>query len=400
MSALSSAPSQWTVAIKAVGLRSWLGGVSYVNFLFRALRALPRERQPKLLLVIQDEKVLDLYQDTIQLSDGLLLVGEQFKPFASKLPPPSRCVDCLEDVNECADIVFPEQSVQTAHPAVVYWVCDFQHVHYPEFFNEEWTGWREKEFKFFAENAHTVVLSSEVAAQDFRRLYPASKAELRVLHFHFLVPPSCWQGDPRAVAERYKLPAKYLMCCNQFWMHKNHIRIFEAMARLKQRGIEIPVVFTGHQEDVRRPDFFPGLMEIVKGWGISNQMHLLGVIPREDQLQLLRGAVGVVQPSLFEGWSTVVEDSRALGKRCILSDIGVHREQAPPGAVYFRTDDSEALSHEMERMYALGSPGPDAAAELRAQGELPHLVRNYAESFLQLVERCRNMRNVSMTSAS
>ena len=36
-----------------------------------------------------------------------------------------------------------------------------------------------------------------------------------------------------------------------------------------------------------------------------------------DQLRLMKESLGVIQPSLFEGWSTVIEDAKALNKKSI-----------------------------------------------------------------------------------
>ncbi len=44
-------------------------------------------------------------------------------------------------------------------------------------------------------------------------------------------------------------------------------------------------------------------------------------------MALLRGAAAVLQPSRFEGWSTIIEDAKSLGKPIVASDIAVHREQ-------------------------------------------------------------------------
>jgi hypothetical protein len=56
----------------------------------------------------------------------------------------------------------------------------------------------------------------------------------------------------------------------------------------------------------------------------------------------------VIQPSLFEGWSTVVEDAKALNKWVILSDIAVHREQLSINVDFFNPKDSIALSKLIE----------------------------------------------------
>ncbi len=93
-------------------------------------------------------------------------------------------------------------------------------------------------------------------------------------------------------------------------------------------------------------------------------MRILGLIPKEDQLQLLRLCSVVVQPSLFEGWSTVVEEAVALGKRLVLSDLPVHREQSPPFAEYFEPTSVDSLIRCLSRKELWASDwNPDAEKE-------------------------------------
>jgi hypothetical protein len=58
-----------------------------------------------------------------------------------------------------------------------------------------------------------------------------------------------------------------------------------------------------------------------------------GLIERKEQIQLLRRCVAVVQPSLFEGWSTIIEDARIFGKR---TDVDIPQEQNPERSVLSR----------------------------------------------------------------
>jgi hypothetical protein len=69
------------------------------------------------------------------------------------------------------------------------------------------------------------------------------------------------------------------------------------------------------------------------------------------------GAVAIINPSYFEGWSTTVEEAKALGQRLILSDIPVHREQAPMYATYFMPNDAKALADIL--WAAWREPAPD-----------------------------------------
>jgi hypothetical protein len=91
-----------------------------------------------------------------------------------------------------------------------------------------------------------------------------------------------------------------------------------------------------------------------------------------------------VQPSLFEGWSTVVEDARVLGRRLLLSDIPVHREQNPAGAEYFEPENVEALAALMERAWRDWPSGPDPETEDSARRIGEQRLREVGYRLLQI----------------
>jgi glycosyltransferase involved in cell wall biosynthesis len=163
---------------------------------------------------------------------------------------------------------------------------------------------------------------------------------------------------------------------NQLWVHKNHRIAFEAVRALRDRGVDLRLVCTGAAEDPREPEHPQALAAYVDENRLADRIHILGVVPRDDYVQLLRGADAVVQPSLFEGWSSTVEDARALGKRLLLSDLPVHREQSPDGSRFFEPHDSEALAALMAEAGADAVPEPEALE--RQSGR----VRDYARTFV------------------
>ena len=70
----------------------------------------------------------------------------------------------------------------------------------------------------------------------------------------------------------------------------------------------------------------------------------LGLIERREQIVIMKNAHFLIQPSLFEGWGTVVEDAKVLDKTIILSDIEVHREQKNHKCVLFNPYDAGELA--------------------------------------------------------
>jgi glycosyltransferase involved in cell wall biosynthesis len=71
---------------------------------------------------------------------------------------------------------------------------------------------------------------------------------------------------------------------------------------------------------------------------------VLGFIDRTEQLVIMKNSEYVIQPSLFEGWGTVVEDAKVLDKTILLSDIPVHREQMNEKCILFDPYDPVELA--------------------------------------------------------
>lgn len=257
------------------------------------------------------------------------------------------------------------------------WVPDFQHRYLPQLFTPEDIARRNRQIATLAEDAPKVVLSSEHAAQDFRRFHPAQAHKAHVLTFATFPQPD-WK-EPYNDSELDQLPQRFFVVCNQFWQHKNHLVVFRALELLKARGITPTVVCTGELKDYRHAEYARSITEAVAPFQREGQVHILGLVPRRRQIELLRRALAVVQPSLFEGWSTVVEDARVLGRPCLLSDFPVHREQNPPGSRFFPTESPEALADLLAEVWQNATPGPnldaEAAARQRAEGRITEVGR-------------------------
>jgi len=265
------------------------------------------------------------------------------------------------------------------------WIPDFQHRFMPELFSAKEIANRDAGIGALADDAKTIVFSSESAAADFAKFYPRSAAKIEVLRFHTYPDSSWFEGDPLAVRRQFHLPERFFIVSNQFWQHKNHAVLFQALALLRARGIEPAVVCTGHPNDFRSKDYFNTLLRLLHELGIAPQVHLLGLIARKEQIQLMRAALAVVQPSLFEGWSTVVEDARALGKPVIYSDLPVHLEQNPPGSVSFQRDSPESLAARLAEWWETSATVIDVAAETAARARAAEAALGYARRFLEIV---------------
>ena len=267
------------------------------------------------------------------------------------------------------------------------WIPDFQHLHLAHLFQEADRARRDAGIRFLGREAPVMVLSSEAAAGEYRRFFPEAQAEPFVLRFCTFFEDSWYAGDVRGVQARHGVPGRYFLVSNQFWAHKNHETLFKALGLLRQRGVRPAVVCTGALEDYRNREHVGRLRSSLRAEGVEGQVHFLGLTPREEQIQLMRGALAVLQPSRCEGWSPVVEDARLLGKDLVLSDLAVHREQAPAGGRYAPALAVEEWADEMARAWngegAGHTPGREQAARLEALDRQ----RLYGERALMLIHR-------------
>lgn len=265
------------------------------------------------------------------------------------------------------------------------WIVDFQYDYFPSLFSPQDLRHRQLAAYLAARFMPEIVFSSEHAKQDFKRLFPHSKAHCHVLHFHSLPDDELWSQEPHDVAKSYSLPSRYMICSGQFWAHKNHLLLLEALAAAKREASELFVVFTGYPYDYRNPSHLDRILSAVNKLGLRGHTALLGLIPRLEQLQLIRASVAVLQPSLFEGWSTVVEDGRTLGKPMILSSIDVHVEQAVDRAFYFEPYSKEELTQQMLRVWREHEPGPSIQHEAEARLKAAKNCDQMATSFLKIM---------------
>jgi glycosyltransferase involved in cell wall biosynthesis len=259
------------------------------------------------------------------------------------------------------------------------WIPDFQHRYLPHLFSEEELQWRDAQMALLAQEAPRVVLSSRSALADFQKFFPAQASKATLLAFR--VAPSAPANE---AAPEESTPARFFLVCNQFWKHKNHQVVFEALRILRSRGVTPLVLCTGALEDYRGDEYVRSLRAALAEPGLSEQVQLLGLVSRERLVSLMRRALAVVQPSLFEGWSTVVEDARALGRPCLLSDLPVHREQNPPGARFFPPESAEALAELMADVWEHGTAGPDLEAEAGARETACAQQLAFGREFLEL----------------
>lgn len=234
------------------------------------------------------------------------------------------------------------------------YVFDFQHRHLPELFTDAERLSRDRAFDAMARAAHCVIVNSaHVVADCLRFLH--GRAEFVALPFG-AAPRTEWLADDPGLLAKYNLSERYFLVANQFWTHKNHRLVFEALRLLAEeptfRGVQ--VVCTGSTTDARDRKYFPSLVRFIHEGDLSERIRILGSIPKRAQVEVMKNAIAVVQPTLFEGGpgGGAVYDAVSLGVPALVSDIPVNREleKYVASVRFFDPKDAHALARLMSEM--------------------------------------------------
>lgn len=263
----------------------------------------------------------------------------------------------------------------------VSWIPDFQHVHRPDFFSPEERENRDRHFSRVVKEAKRVIVSNQYSYCRAKQLFPGAMQKLAILPFTMYLGEDWRAADPRQVVRKCELPRKFLLFPSQFWKHKNHLTLFRAIGRLHARGLhDVVLVCTGFQEDYRFPNYGQELRDFLTANDLTASIRVLGLLPRHDQVQLMRASAAILQPSLFEGWSALVEESRSLGKVIFASDIPMHREQLTDRMHLFEATSVDMLSELLGRFWKELTPGPDAM-EADAEAQYQIRIMDFARQF-------------------
>jgi glycosyltransferase involved in cell wall biosynthesis len=339
---------------KKVGLlfsysEKWIGGSYYFMNLVNALAHLDDDKRPHIVVVSENESDLDILKKTgypylsYTHSESHYNIAERI---INKL---SRAIGGKSLIQksfskETFEVLFGyyEELFRLAKCRKIYWIPDLQDKHYPEYLGAEVASVREISHRKLAYSDAEVLFSSNDTITDFDKFYPKSTCKSYVVQFAVTLPDF---GNVRFedVALKFNIKQPYFFSPNQFWSHKNHLTVIKAVELLKQQGIDTTVVFTGN-EQTGGGTYVKELKEYVKQAGLEKNCLFLGFIERNEQLVLMKNAKAVIQPSMFEGWSTVVEDAKCTGKYLLLSDLNVHHEQISENVSFFSPKDETQLA--------------------------------------------------------
>lgn len=264
----------------------------------------------------------------------------------------SQNIDALLVKKYKIDVIYPLYEDVRFQEKGILWIPDFQHFYYPEFFPGNKLEERNETYTRYIELANIIVLSSKSAKKDYTIRFGHLKKKVFVVPFVSQIEKKDYLYNSKEVKKKFNVPDKYFLVSNQFYAHKDHLTVFRALKRIKDQGRkDIYIVFTGLMQDDRNPKYIDELRQIITKYQLDSNILILGLIERTEQLSLMKDCLAVIQPSLFEGWGTVVEDAKTLGCNIVMSDIDVHYEQKVKNCLIFEKKNEKQLADMLIRIW-------------------------------------------------
>jgi len=364
----------------------WVGGVNYIKNLLCALHSLHDQTIQPIVFVSKETKPW---------------IRESFSPYARIVETSLLDRNSLNwriwqktkqifDSDIWVSIVLFKYKVNVFSHSNLYrtfftktlnWIPDFQHLYLPDLFTPNEIENRNYSFAKIAQKSDLVILSSNDAFADFKAFSPEFYNKGRILRFVAQPEQKLINNDQNLenkILEKYGLiRTEFFYLPNQFWQHKNHKVAFEALALLKQKNKNLTLVCSGKMSDYRNQNHIQSLKEFIKANDLD--IRLLGMIEYDDVIVLMKKSIAVINPSLFEGWSSTVEECKVIGKSLILSEIPVHREQNPANSVYFDPNNAVELAAILE-LFLTQKRTPPSPINLEQETE------NFALNYMAIVK--------------
>lgn len=264
------------------------------------------------------------------------------------------------------------------HVAIAY---DFQELAHPEFFTPEERA-RRAAFRADLRSCDRVVAISSFTRDEAVSLAGIAPERVEVL------PPVVSRREPLDEADAAARVAAlglarggYALYPANFWPHKNHGALLEAVARAP--GVHLVLcgaLAAGRSAAAARASEL----------GVTDRVTILPHVGDDDLTALLQGARLLAFPSRFEGFGIPVLEAFGLGIPVACSRIPALEELAGDGARFFNPEDPRSIASALEALWG--------DAELRARLAAAGCARSAAVDPVAALERWVELLGAGPTS--
>ena len=234
----------------------------------------------------------------------------------------------------------PPKSRRAASLPVIY---DLSVVKHPEMHPKQRIAYVAGQLSRVMSRTTVVVTISESVRQEIVEHYKIPLERI------VLAPPS-WQPATfpysNGSAPRIDIPKDYFLFVGTVEPRKNILGLLTAIEGLRARRPDAPRLLLVGGEGWGSAVFGERLKSAIASGAVLRP----GYVPDDQMESLYQGAIGLVYPSLYEGFGMPIIEAMAAGCPVITSDVSATAEAAQDAAVLISPTDHEQLEHAMERL--------------------------------------------------
>jgi glycosyltransferase involved in cell wall biosynthesis len=244
----------------------------------------------------------------------------------------------------------------------IFTVFDLCHIEHPEFPEVAHFGEferREHLFQTVLRKAVAIVTDSRAGRKLIARHYGVPISRIYAAPFLVDEAISRFTRDPAtesAIRQQYGLTTPYVFYPAQFWQHKNHKYIIDALTIMLERfGWAPQAVFCGSDKGNLAP-----ILRYAATMNVREHVKYCGFVPKEHLPHIYRGSLALVMPTYFGPTNIPPMEACAIGVPVCYSDTPAFREQLGDAAHYVDLRNPESLAQALQNIHSAATPHTDS----------------------------------------
>lgn len=309
-----------------------MGGISqYTIFLIQALAALDNQNQYTIFQHRRDSHFHTPNSQNFKRKD-------LWTPCHHRLERWSVAVELLPhrlDVMHCTDFIPPvigaKRWIITVH--------DLNFLYYPQFLTAASRRFYNDQIEWAVRHADHIIVPSEATRKDTLALLsvPPEKVTTIPLGGNPLYDKEFSETVVAATLTEYKLPRGFILAVGTLEPRKNYPMLIQAYARLRQKGVDVPLVLVGGKGWL-----YDEIFTQIAALGLKKCVRHLSGVSDEKLAHLYRGAGVLVTPSHYEGFGLPALEAQKSGCPVIVSSRASLPEIVGPQGMTLDPDDVDA----------------------------------------------------------
>ncbi len=246
-------------------------------------------------------------------------------------------------------LIFPAQEILAAvvKTKSISTIHDLMHRYekFPEAASKAEAKWRDFRYKNMCEASKLLFVDSEVGKQQVIECYGDTYAD-KIEVMPFTPPQYLFESQEDALPKEIMLPKKFIFYPAQFWAHKNHKNLIFAAKKLKEKGIDIQLVFVGSKKNG-----YEEALQLIRREGLENNIQVLGYVSDSLMRILYRRARAMVMPSFFGPTNIPPLEGMAMGCPVAVSRVYAMPWQVGEAGLTFDPKSVNEIAEVLEKLW-------------------------------------------------